>query len=186
MGTSFFTLFPMCYGSPDNALYVGRYVVSGVGFLCSGVIFKDGASVRGMNTAATLWCTAAIGLLASTGMFLAPITATAVLILSNILLRPLARKINPVVGHDEAEKQYRIFITCLEEAEQEIRSLLINSNTCKTLYLSNLESGDIVGDKVEIIAEYCSTGKEKNHVLEAIVGKALIVPAVISAGWEVL
>jgi len=45
------------------------YVVSGVGFLGAGVIFKDGASVRGLNTAATIWCSAAIGALSGLGSF---------------------------------------------------------------------------------------------------------------------
>lgn len=57
MGTSFFTLFPMLYGS-DQVFRVGSSIISGVGFLCSGVIFKDRGTVRGMNTVATLWCTA--------------------------------------------------------------------------------------------------------------------------------
>ena len=74
MGTSFFTLFPMLYGS-DQVFRVGSSIISGVGFLCSGVIFKDSGSVRGMNTAATLWCTAAIGILASTGMCAMAVTA---------------------------------------------------------------------------------------------------------------
>ena len=185
MGTCFFTLFPLLFGS-DQVFRVGSSAISGVGFLCSSVIFKGSNSVRGINTAATLWCTAAIGILASTGMYAMAVTATVVLILSNIMLRPLAGKINPIVGDEESEKQYRISITCMEEAELKIRCLLINGNTCKTLYLNNLESGDVVGDKVEIIAEYCSSGKAKNHVLEVIVGKALIVPEVVSAGWEVL
>src|SRR6202046_4896013 len=43
------------------------YVVSGVGFLGAGVIFKDGGSVRGLNTAATIWCSAAIGAIAGLG-----------------------------------------------------------------------------------------------------------------------
>lgn len=46
MGTSFFTLFPMLYGS-DQVFRVGSSIISGVGFLCSGVIFKDSGSVRG-------------------------------------------------------------------------------------------------------------------------------------------
>jgi len=150
------------------------------------VIFKDGGTVRGMNTAATLWCTAAIGILASTGMYAVSVTATAILIGSNLLLRPLARKLNPITVGDESERQYRISVTCQEEAEQEIRLLLIHSNSCKTLYLNHLESGDVVGDKVEIIAEYCSFGKQKNNVLEGIVGQALALPHVVSAGWEVL
>ena len=114
------------------------------------------------------------------------ITAAGILIGSNFILRPLARKLNPITTGDESEKQYRISITCQENAEQEIRLLLINSNPCKTLFLNNLESGDVVGDKVEIIAEYCSVGKPKNHVLEGIVGQILTIPEVVSAGWEVL
>ena len=163
MGTSFFTLFPMLYGS-DQVFRVGSSIISGVGFLCSGVIFKDSGSVRGMNTAATLWCTAAIGILASTRMYAMAVTAAG----------------------EENEKQYRISVTCQEKAEQELRALLIQSNCCKTLYLTNLESGDVVGDKVEIVAEYCSSGKSKRTVLEGIVGQALKLPEVVSAGWEVL
>ena len=167
MGTSFFTLFPMLYGS-DQVFRVGSSIISGVGFLCSGVIFKDSGTVRGMNTAATLWCTAAIG------------------IGSNLILRPLARKLNPIAVGDESEKEYCITVLCQEDAEQEIRLLLITSNSSKTLYLNHLESGDVVGDKVEIIAKYCSAGKPKSNVLEGIVGQALELPEVISAGWEVL
>lgn len=44
----------------------------------------------------------------------------------------------------------------------------------------------MVGDKVEIVAEYCSSGKSKRTVLEGIVGQALKLPEVVSAGWEVL
>ena len=46
------------------------YVVSRVGFLGAGVIFKDGANVRGLNTAATIWCSAAIGALTGLGSFI--------------------------------------------------------------------------------------------------------------------
>ncbi len=46
------------------------YVVSGVGFLGAGAIMKDGGSVRGLNTAATLWCSAAVGACAGAGELL--------------------------------------------------------------------------------------------------------------------
>ena len=81
----------MLYGS-DQVFRVGSSIISGVGFLCSGVIFKDSGSVRGMNTAATLWCTAAIGILASTRMYAMAVTAAVLLIGSNLILRPLARR----------------------------------------------------------------------------------------------
>lgn len=185
MGTCFFTLFPLIYGS-DEVFRVGSSIISGVGFLCSGVIFKESGMVKGMNTAATLWCSAAIGILASINQYAYAIIATVILILSNLLLRPLARRLGPITSGDELEKQYRITVVCLEDLEQEIRLLLISSNPSKTLYLNHLESCDVIGDKVEIIAQYCSSGHSKNNILEGIVGQILEIPEVISAGWETL
>lgn len=185
MGSCLFLMFPIMFGS-DEVFRIASYIVSGVGFLCSGVIFKDGGTVRGLNTAATLWCTAAIGVLASSGNYLFSAAATGALILSNLLFRPLAQKVKPITSWEENEKLYRISITCRETKETDLRALLINGNTCKTLYLNHLDSGDVIGDKVEVIAEYCSVGSPKNHVLEGIVLQALKMPDVISAGWEVL
>ena len=185
MGTCFFTLFPILYGS-DQVFRVGSSIISGVGFLCSGVIFKEKGSVKGINTAATLWCTAAIGILASADNYLMSIIATAILIASNLILRPLAKKISPIGPSEENEKKYRISITCEESAEWEIRQLLINANVCKTLYLTNLESGDVVGEKVEVIADFTSSGRPKDNLLESYVGKALKNEKVLGAGWRIL
>ncbi len=185
MGTSFFMLLPMLYSTPE-IFRVASAIVSGVGFLCSCVIFKNDGSVRGINTAATLWCTAAIGVLSSTGKSEFAISATAALIISNLLFRFIAPKINFTIQSDESEKQYRISVTCLEENELEIRSMLINKNPSNTLYLINLESSEVTGNKVEICAEYASSGKAKNHILEQMVGNILSIPTVISAGWEII
>ena len=185
MGSCLFLMFPIISGS-DEVFRIASYIVSGVGFLCSGVIFKDGGTVRGLNTAATLWCTAAIGVLASSGNYLFAVAATGAVIISNLLFRPLAQKVKPITGWEENEKLYRISITCRETIETDLRALLINANTCKTLYLNHLDSGDVIGDKVEVIAEYCSVGSPKNHVLEGIVHQALKLSDVVSAGWEVL
>ena len=55
---------------------VAAQVVSGIGFLGAGVIFKNGASVRGLTTAATVWLTGGIGLAAGSGMLLLAVIAT--------------------------------------------------------------------------------------------------------------
>src|SRR5471030_623363 len=51
----------------DSATRIAAQVVSGIGFICGGAILREGITVRGMNTAATLWCTAAIGTLVGFG-----------------------------------------------------------------------------------------------------------------------
>ena len=70
------------------------YVVSGVGFLGAGAIMKDGGNVRGLNTAATLWCSAAVGACAGAGELLDAVFVTVLLIAINIVLRPLSRYID--------------------------------------------------------------------------------------------
>lgn len=185
LGTSLFTLFPMLYNS-DQTFRVGSSIISGVGFLCSGVIFKENGSVRGMNTAASLWCSAAIGILATTGKIEIAVIATIVLIASNLILRPLTRRINPMGYGDESENEYRVSVTCQENAEFEIRELLLTSNRRKTLFLKNLDSSDVIGEKVEVIAEFSSMGKMQGQALEEIVRKTLKNNKVISAGWEII
>src|SRR5271155_4386305 len=75
------------------------YVVSGVGFLGAGVIMKEGGSVRGLNTAATLWCSAAVGCLAGFGLYFFSMIAALAVLGTHLLLRPVAEKINrqPIV-----------------------------------------------------------------------------------------
>ncbi len=185
MGTCLFMMFPMMYGT-EEIYRIASYIVSGVGFLCSGVIFKDANKVSGINTAATLWCTAAIGILSSTGNWQYAVSATALLILSNLVLRPIAIKIAPLIENEEIERHYRISVTCAESAEVSVRAMLLNCNTCKTLFLSNLESSDIIGEKVEIYADFCSIGKGRNDVMESIVRKMLTNSLVYGAGWEIM
>ena len=51
-------------------------IMTGIGFLGAGVIFKEGLTVRGLTTAASIWITAAIGILAGIGFYFPVIVAT--------------------------------------------------------------------------------------------------------------
>ncbi|MCL1957085.1 MAG: MgtC/SapB family protein, partial [Fibromonadales bacterium] len=95
LGSSIFVIFSLIMETNDQTRVAGQ-IVTGVGFLCSGIIFKDGVSVRGLNTAATIWCTAAIGVLTSSGYILYATLATALLITVNVIFRPISNKINPI------------------------------------------------------------------------------------------
>ena len=56
----------------------------------------------------------------------------------------------------------------------------------QTLYLTNLESSDVIGGKVEIQADFLSVGKAKAQMAEAIVNRLLTLSSVVSAGWELV
>ncbi|MEO2862087.1 hypothetical protein AAAU74_23980 [Flavonifractor plautii] len=54
------------------------------------------------------------------------------------------------------------------------------------MYLTNLESSDVIGGKVEIQADFLSVGKAKAQMAEAIVNRLLTLSSVVSAGWELV
>src|SRR5271155_2551381 len=92
------------------------YVVSGVGFLGAGVIFKDGGSVRGLNTAATIWCSAAIGALCGLGQPLYALVLAGAVLMANIALRPLAYRLYPAQAASvEQEVTYGFELICRQE-----------------------------------------------------------------------
>src|ERR1700693_2970328 len=97
--------FGMCgFMVRDNSRGGGQIVscvVSGIGFLGAGVIFKDSGSVRGLNTAATIWCSAAIGAISGLGNPLHALILTAAVLTTNIVLRPLAYRLYPAQASGE-------------------------------------------------------------------------------------
>src|SRR5690554_1617415 len=82
---------------------IAAQIVTGIGFIGAGVIMKDGFDVRGLNTAATIWCSAAVGTLAGMGLFTeALITSTAV-VLSHLTLRPIGARLSKILAYRKAE-----------------------------------------------------------------------------------
>jgi putative Mg2+ transporter-C (MgtC) family protein len=81
---------------PTGAARVLGQVVTGIGFLGAGVIFKEGMNIRGLNTAATIWASAAVGALSALGFPVHSAVMAFFVILVNATLRPLAYKLQPV------------------------------------------------------------------------------------------
>ena len=75
-------------GNGDVTRIIGQ-VVTGIGFLCAGIIFKEGLSVHGLTTAVTVWCCSAVGCLAAAGYLKETFIATAFVITINLVLKPL-------------------------------------------------------------------------------------------------
>ena len=65
---------------------IAAQVVSGIGFLGAGVILRDGTNIRGLNTAATLWCSAAIGALTALGLLSEAVVGVAYILMANLFL----------------------------------------------------------------------------------------------------
>src|SRR5258707_7482603 len=95
LGAASFVVFAALVPGEGSPTRVAAQVVSGIGFLGAGLIFREGMSVRGLNTAATLWCSAAIGVLAGAGYLASAPLATRVVMVFDPSLPALANFIKP-------------------------------------------------------------------------------------------
>ncbi len=96
MGAAIFTAIQPAAGATSDRVIAN--IVTGIGFLAGGVILREGASVSGLNTAATLWATAAVGALCGLGLFREAIIAGLAVVLINVLMDRLVAAIGPRGG----------------------------------------------------------------------------------------
>jgi putative Mg2+ transporter-C (MgtC) family protein len=185
IGACLFVMFSSLEMTGDKTRIAGQ-VVTGVGFLGGGVILREGFNVRGLNTAATLWCTAAVGVLTSSGYILYAAISALIIVVANIALRPIARKMYHIDQNAlDEEVIYEINIKCSEKDEFHIRALLMHMVAEDKILLSNLESNDTeIPGKVWVKANVLSIGKN-DMCIEKIVSRISLEAGVVAVGWEV-
>lgn len=167
-----------------EAVRVIAYVVSGIGFLGAGVIMKEGMNVRGLNTAATLWCSAAVGACAGTDMLAEGALLTVFVLAGNTLLHPVAALINRTPLADSvAEATYEVRLLVAAAAMAELRDELVERLEAAKYPVGDVEVIDREHDVLELVATLVSTsvvGKE----LDAVTRALSTLPNVRHASWE--
>ena len=86
IGSALYVLMSPTILGGDNSRIIAQ-VVSGIGFLGAGIIFKHGDTVKGLTTAATVWCAAAIGCLCGYGMFAEAVVGTTAVMIVNLFFK---------------------------------------------------------------------------------------------------
>ena len=183
--------FVMCglllENDPSARGRIVSYVVSGVGFLGAGVIFKDGANVRGLNTAATIWCSAAIGALSGLGSLNLALILTIGVLLTNVVLRPLAYRLHPVLPEViPVETLYEVRLACKVMAANHIRALLLSTISRLPVTLQSIHGEqDDVNDEAHIRAEMTTAGRN-NQAMEQVVVRLSIEEDVSNLSWSIV
>lgn len=173
-------------GATAESFRIAGQVVTGIGFLGAGVILRNRLNITGLHTAATLWCSAAAGVLAGHGMYGSAVTGAIVVIGANVLLRPIGKVLNRGKGALDADVTYLFRITARTDQEAHMRALLLNSIGGQPLLLKSLKSDDLDHtDKVEVQAVLTSAGRQ-NSLLEQIVSRLSLEPSVSGVSWEIL
>ena len=183
LGAAAFVDLGMRAAGPGST-QVMAYVVSGIGFLGAGAIMKEGVNIRGLNTAATLWCSAAVGAAAGAGFLVEATMLTALVVAGNTLLRPLVNAINRIPLDEQAsEAIYEVRLTAAPQHAAQAREALIDALEVANYPVSDVETVERGDDLVDVVATLVSTSvvaKELDEVSDRI-GQ---LPGVAHATWE--
>lgn len=144
---------------------IAAQVVSGIGFLGAGVILRDGTNIRGLNTAATLWCSAAIGALTALGLLVEASIGVLYILMSNIFLRFVSRKVLRKTIHTKIIN-YTLTIYCKDDKELAIKNTLMHQIKSKQITIKSFSSKKIENQtQLEIELEVESTFQDDINIL---------------------
>jgi len=187
LGASLFVSLGSLLVTTGDPSRMASQVVTGIGFLGAGLLLKEGLNVRGLNTAATLWCAGAVGTLAGSGFLPQAAIGTGLVIVTHLLLRPLGnvlarRRIEPM----DQSFLYSLRIVCEASAEQQIRAVVLQEMVQEPLMLQSIDSADMEGTgKVEVKALVATSGRQDVR-LEKIVQRVSLDRAVTAVSWHAL
>jgi putative Mg2+ transporter-C (MgtC) family protein len=185
LGAAGFVVFSGLVGEGDPTR-IAAQVVTGIGFLGAGVILREGINVHGLNTAATLWCSAMVGTLAGAGLLGPSLLAAAYVIATNLFLRPLVRQVNNrLMTSTNVETHYTVKIACRGAEEAHMRSLLLHALSQAGLGLRRIESEDIPDTSRVTVTAQAVAMKRNDAALEQIVGRLSLEPNVSAATWQI-
>lgn len=185
IGAAAFVDLGMRLGGNDAAVRVIAYVVSGVGFLGAGVIMKEGKNVWGLNTAATLWCSAAVGACAGADMGAEAVAVTFFVLAGNTLLRPLVNAINRApISEASTEAIYEVRATTdlerMEAARDKLEIMLEEANY-PTREVAVIDRDE---DSIELVATLIATTARATE-LDLLVVQLGKLPSIDHASWAV-
>ncbi len=184
VGAAAFVTLGMRINGQPGATQIAAYVVSGIGFLGAGVIMKDGAHVSGLNTAATLWCSAAVGALCGVGLVAEAAVLALAVVSGNTLLRPFVNAINRApIDERTSEATYNMHVTTSPENVGEVRDLLSETLEEASYPIRQMEVEERSPGVSEIVATLVSTAVEPAE-LDAVAAALEQSPLVSHASWS--
>ena len=168
----------------EGAVHVLAYVVSGIGFLGAGVIMREEGNVRGLNTAATLWCSGAVGACAGADMVLEAALATVFVLAANTLLRPVGNLINRrPFDTPDVEITSTVSVIATHENQKEALRLLDSTLEACGYPIQDMDVEAFGDDAVKIEAVLASTSVDGDEV-DAMVQRLAGHDCISQAFWS--
>ncbi len=162
LGACIFTIISI-YGFPEvsvtgdelgtrDTARVAAQVVTGIGFIGAGTVFRHGATVFGLTTAATLWVSAAIGMACGAGMYILAIAATIFSILVLVSVRLFEKNI--LISSAKNTRRLKMSISCLNENSNSIYDYVIENSKYLVEVSKKLNKQDENYTKIVVILDF--------------------------------
>lgn len=183
LGAAIFVDIAIALHGADGAVRVIAYVVSGIGFLGAGVIMREEGNIQGLNTAATLWCSAAVGAAAGADLIIEAFLAAGFILAANTLLRPIGHAIDRWPLDDDAEVLNVIYIICGRQFSKEVMDKLHELLALYNYPPQDVDVEPFGEEDVEIAAALIATSINSIHTKE-IIQLLNDMPEVRHAYWD--
>jgi putative Mg2+ transporter-C (MgtC) family protein len=186
LGAALFVSLSLYEVNNSDRTRVAGQVVTGIGFLGGGVIFKEGLTVKGLATAATLWCSGAVGVLAGSGFRVEAAIGAAAVLFTNMVLRPLVYYLDQRTKMTlEVETNYRMSVVCPGDQAALVRSIFmqhVNSEPSMTLH--GIQSEDAgTAEKKTVIVNIVSCRRNDKYMND-LVSRLSSEPRVSAVSWQ--
>ncbi|AAY93338.1 MgtC/SapB family protein [Pseudomonas protegens] len=184
VGAAIFVDMANRLGGAEGAVRVVAYVVSGIGFLGAGVIMREEGNVRGLNTAATLWASAAVGACAGADLILEALLGTLFVLAANTLLRPIVNNINRQPLDVVSAEVTNIVYVIAHRSKQKAVFALLEAELARCNYpASDVDVHAFGTEDVEIEATLATTSVDGDE-LDALVARLSTSPWVQQVFWS--
>lgn len=168
----------------EGAIHVMAYVVSGIGFLGAGVIMREEGNIRGINTAATLWGSAAVGVCAGADLILEAVLGTFFILAANTLLRPVVNFINrQPLDTVSVEVTNSVYIITPKHAQKIALKLFIETLERAGYQAQDIEVHQFGADDVEIQALLTASAVD-GEKMDALIASLANLDFVNQAFWS--
>jgi putative Mg2+ transporter-C (MgtC) family protein len=188
VGAAMFVSLAQLMNDQNSPTRIASYIVSGVGFLGGGVILKEGITVRGLTTAAGLWCSAAVGTLAGTGFGSYGAVGTLFVLVVLIVLRPLANWVDAKQRQlTVSEADYQIRVSCDAKESLGVRTILYRHVTGHPgLAVTAITNRKKKSRKRIMVLANVHAKLADDKSIQEVISRLMIEPGVLAARWEKL
>jgi putative Mg2+ transporter-C (MgtC) family protein len=187
LGAGLFCLIAAMTDHESSPTRIAAQIASGIGFLGAGVIMRDGLTIRGLNTAATLWCAAAAGAMAGSGFPVPALIGSAGVLVTNLVLRRVANKFEAYHSTGVYDHvHYEIRVTSTSAVASHIRELLLTAVRDGSLILEGVRLGGVPGTSQFETLTTLAASEPCDLQVEQLVAWLALEAGVISIDWKCL